>query len=266
MFHRILIPTDFSTASEWVFDDAIRIAADEHAELVILHIRMTRASNPGELRFPADPSLYEYAEQYELDRLREHVERANAGVQTRLVVKLAPDPGAEICRTAKEEGSDLIVMATHARHHVAHLIIGSTTSSVLTTPPAPVLLIRYGITKRTSMKRIVLPLRPEQSFHRAFDLAQQLAVTSEGEVHVLTICADPDQAAAERLADELRGHSQVPLTFEIIKGDDMETAIVRYARKVDADVVVLNADHELSTLAVDVIRNAETPVLIVPET
>jgi nucleotide-binding universal stress UspA family protein len=265
MFHRILIPTDFSTASEWVFDDAVRIAATEHAELVILHIRMTRTSNPDELRFPADPSLYEYAEQVELDKLRERVQRANAGVQTRLVVKLAPDPGGEIRRTAREEGSDLIVMATHARHHVAHLIIGSTTRSVLTTPPAPILVIRYGIPKRASMKRLVVPVHPEQASHHAFDLAQRLAAANEGEVHLLTICADGAKAEAERLAGQLRARAQVPLTVETVDGDDVEDAIVRYGRKVDADVVVLNANQELSTLTVDVIRNAETPVLIVPD-
>ena len=43
-WRRILIPTDFSTASEWAFDDAIRIAGSTSAELLILHIRMTRIS------------------------------------------------------------------------------------------------------------------------------------------------------------------------------------------------------------------------------
>jgi nucleotide-binding universal stress UspA family protein len=265
MFHRILIPTDFSTASEWVFDDAVRIAGSEHAELVILHIRMTRTSNPDELRFPADPSLYEYAEQYELEKLRARVLSANASVQTRLVVKQAPDPGGEICRTAKAEGVDLIVMATHARHHVAHLIIGSTTRSVMTTPPAPLLVIRYGIPKRSSMKQLVVPVHLQQTSHRALDLAQRLASANGGEVHLLTICADCDRAETERFLADLRAHAQAPMTIEIISNGDVQKEIVRYARKIDADVVVLNASQELSTLKVDVIRNAETPVLIVPD-
>src|SRR3990170_3918845 len=113
VFSRILIPTDFSTASEWVFDDAVRIAGSSNAELIIVHVRMTRTSHPEELRFPADPSLYEYAEQQELDRLRERVRRANASVATRLIVRQAPDAGSEICKTAIEERADLIVIATH---------------------------------------------------------------------------------------------------------------------------------------------------------
>src|SRR5688572_28522418 len=148
MFRRILIPTDFSTASEWVFDDAVRIAGSSGAEIVILHVRMTRTSNPDELRFPADSSIYEYAEQQELERLRERIRRANASVATRLIIRQAPDPGNEICRTAQAEQADLIVISTHARHHVAHLFVGSTTTAVLTQPPSPVLAIRYGIRKR----------------------------------------------------------------------------------------------------------------------
>src|SRR5687767_1081990 len=124
---------------------------------------MTWASHPDELRFPADPSLYEYAEQQELDRLRDRVRRANASLATRLIVRQAPDPGNEICRTATAEGADLIVIATHARHHVAHLFVGSTTTAVIARPPAPVLAIRYGIRKRTAMHRIVVPVHFDQT-------------------------------------------------------------------------------------------------------
>src|SRR2546430_1714946 len=99
-WRRILIPTDFSTASEWSFDTAIDVAGSTGAELMILHVRATWTSQPDKLRFPADDSLYEYAEQYELEKLRDRVRRANATIPTRLVVRRAPHPGEEICRTA----------------------------------------------------------------------------------------------------------------------------------------------------------------------
>src|SRR5688500_6036174 len=172
-FRRILIPTDFSTASEWVFDDAVRLAGATGAELLILHIRMTWESHPSELRLPADSSLYEYAEQQELERLRQRIRRANINVTTRLVVKQAPDPGKEILRTAAEEQADLIVIATHARHHVAHLLIGSTTLSVINHPPTAVMAMRYGIRKRTGYHHVVVPVHLKQTSLAALDLARQ---------------------------------------------------------------------------------------------
>src|SRR6185436_13666480 len=230
MFRRILIPTDFSTASDWVFDDAVRIAARTGAEVVILHVRMTWASHPDELRFPADPSLYEYAEQLELERLRARVNDSNAAVATRLIVRQAPDAGNEICRTATAENVDLIVIATHARHHVAHLFVGSTTVAVLGEPPAPVLAIRYGIRKRTQMQRIVVPVHLEQTSHAALDLA---AGTGR-EIHLLTVCGDESRVRAEELLRRLAANIPNAKT-QIVKGSDAQTEIVRYTTKSDAD-------------------------------
>ncbi len=258
MFHRILIPTDFSTASEWVFEDAVRIAGTSDAELLILHVRMTWASHPEELRFPADPSLYEYAEQLELERLRDRVRRANASVATRLIVRHAPDPGNEICRTAKSENVDLIVIATHARHHVAHLFVGSTTMAVLKDPPCPVLAIRYGTRKRSSMSRVVVPVHPQQTSHRALDLATRLAK----EIHLVTVCADEDRARAE---EHLRGlATTIPgAKTAIVRGKDPNDELLGYTKEVDADAIFLNAAAEPSQRKIDLVRHAPVPVMVV---
>ena len=262
-FRRILIPTDFSTASEWVFDDAVRVAGTTGAEIVILHIRMTWESHPSELRLPADPAIYEYAEQQELDRLRERVRRANASVETRLVVTQGPDPGEEICKTATSENADLIVIATHARHHVAHLLIGSTTMRVVTDPPAPVLAIRYGIRKRESMKRIVVPVHPKQTSHAALELASAIAAREQGEVRLVTVCDDKGRAEAERVLREL--HQWFPQSkSEILKGTDIEKEIIRYAEKNEADVMLVNAGQQLGEKKLNLFRHATVPVMIVP--
>jgi nucleotide-binding universal stress UspA family protein len=258
MFHRILIPTDFSTASEWVFDDAVRIAGISGAELVILHVRMTWASHPEELRFPADPALYEYAEKLELERLRDRVRRANASLSTRLIVRQAPDPGNEICRTATSENVDLVIMATHGRHHVAHLLVGSTTMALLKDPPCPVLAIRYGILKRPSLSRVVVPVHLQQTSHRALDLAAREAQ----EIHLVTVCSEDQQAGAEEM---LRGvAANIPAAkIAIIRGKDPEDELLRYTTKVDADAIFLNATAEPSQRKIDIVRHASVPVMIV---
>src|SRR5438132_201164 len=202
-WNRILIPTDFSTASEWSFDTAVDMAGSTGAELVILHVRSTWTSQPDKLRFPADESLYAYAEQYELEKLRDHVRRANATVPTRLVVRTAPLAGEEIRRAATSEGVDLIVIATHARHHVAHLIIGSTTMQVLHEPPAPLLAIRYGIPRRRTLRRIIVPVHLRQTSTAAAELAAAMSRNEGSEVHLLIVCGDSERTAAEARIDEV---------------------------------------------------------------
>lgn len=259
MFRRILIPTDFSTAAEWVFADAVRIAGTGGAELIILHVRMTWASDPDQLRFPADPSLYEYAERQELERVRERVRRANASVATRLIVRQGPDPGKEICSVAKDENADLIVIATHARHHVAHLLVGSTTMAVLTDPPAPVLAIRYGTRKRSSLDRVVVPVHPKQSSQRALELAAR----ESHEIHLLTVCSEEDEPLAAQTQQSAA--ATLPNAKRIIiRGSNPEEEIIRYATKVDADAIFINAANEPSRRKIDLIRHAPLPVMLVP--
>lgn len=266
-WRRIVIPTDFSTAAEWSFDSAVQMAGSTGAELVILHVRATRASNPDELRFPADDSLYEYAEQHELEKLRDHARRANAKVPTRLVIQRAPDPGAAICRTAADEGADLIVISTHARHHVAHLIIGSTTLDVLSGPPVPVLAIRYGIRAHRGLQRILVPVHLKQRSTAAASLAASIAGREKSEVQLIIVCNDTERTAAEALVTEMRaglfaGIDTKPI---LLMGKDIDAELVRHVRGADADALFLNAGaHEISTLKQDIIRQVDTPVMLVP--
>lgn len=266
-WRRIVIPTDFSTAAEWSFDSAVHMAGSTGAELVILHVRATRASNPDELRFPAGDSLYEYAEQHELETLRDHARRANATVPTRLVIQRAPDPGAAICQTAADEGADLIVISTHARHHVAHLIIGSTTLSVLSTPPVPVLAIRYGIRASRGFQRILVPVHLKQRSTAAASLAASIAGREKSEVQLVVICDEPERGAAEALVAEMRAELFAGIDAKpiVLKGKDIDAELVRYVRGAGADALFLNAGaHEISALKQDIIRQVDTPVMLVP--
>jgi nucleotide-binding universal stress UspA family protein len=265
-WRRIIVPTDFSTAAEWSFDSAVQLAGSTGAELVILHVRSTHRSNPEELRFPADDALYAYAEQHELDKLRDHARRRNAKVATRLVVQRAPDPGAAICRTAAEENADLIVISTHARHHVAHLIIGSTTLNVLSGAPVPVLAIRYGVRRRNGFGRILVPAHLNQRSTVAASLAAAIAKRESSEVHLMIVC-DDDRAAAEALLAEMTAELFAGVTVKpvVLQGKDVDAELVRYARGADADALFLNAaSHEISARKQDIIRQVDAPVMLVP--
>ena len=266
-WRRIVIPTDFSTAAEWSFDSAVQMAGMTGAELVILHVRATLPANPEQLRFPADDSLYAYAEHHELEKLRDHARRANATIPTRLVIQRAPDPGAAICQTALDEDADLIVISTHARHHVAHLIIGSTTLNVLSGAPVPVLAIRYGIRSRRGLQRIIVPVHLDQSSTAAAALAAAIARREKSEVHLIIVCDKPGRVAADTLLAQMTGEmfAGIQARSIVLEGKDVDAELVRYAKGVDADALLLNAGaHEISKLKQDIIRQVDTPVLLVP--
>jgi nucleotide-binding universal stress UspA family protein len=57
-------------------------------------------------------------------------------------------PAQVIVDTAKRNGADLIVMGTHGRTGLAHMLIGSVAERVVRTAHCPALTVRYARRKR----------------------------------------------------------------------------------------------------------------------
>jgi universal stress protein A len=51
-------------------------------------------------------------------------------------------PKAEIVRYARKQDIDLIVLATHGRTGLSHVLMGSVAESIVRTAPCPVLTVR----------------------------------------------------------------------------------------------------------------------------
>jgi nucleotide-binding universal stress UspA family protein len=144
----ILVPTDFSPGSDAALAWARDLAEQYAARLSLLHVvtdpRAVGILTP-EVYVPAVPET----QQRLLRAARERLERAlPAEEHTRFGLTVDARIGnvAEtILATAREQKVDLIVMGTHGRHGLAHLLLGSVaeevlrnaTCAVLTTHAAP---------------------------------------------------------------------------------------------------------------------------------
>ncbi len=143
---RVLFATDFSKSAEQALPSAVSIAKQYGAELLMVHVVTVWDYDPAnpEWRFPPIPPEYrqsiEAAGKEELDRAGERLDDENIEVRTMLVRGF--DPGLEIVRTAEAEGASLIVMATHGRTGLSHLVVGSTAEKVVRFAACPVLTIR----------------------------------------------------------------------------------------------------------------------------
>ena len=140
---RILLPTDFSSYSATATKYACEMATMFDAELHLLHtLEVHLASTPG---FGMGLALPQYVHES-----RAAAEKALAGVPDpqwsagRTVVRAVVEgsPKVEVVRYARSQGIDLIVLATHGRSGLAHVIIGSVAESVVRTAPCPVLTVR----------------------------------------------------------------------------------------------------------------------------
>jgi nucleotide-binding universal stress UspA family protein len=138
----ILAPTDYADYSKKVLSDALELARTFGAKLSLLHI-VELSPYLGEFTPPTmGADLLSDLERQANDELARMLPEAqNAQIEvTRSVV--IGSPFRKIIETAEAEHVDLIVMATHGRTGLSHLLIGSVTERVVRTAPCPVLTIR----------------------------------------------------------------------------------------------------------------------------
>jgi len=144
--HNILVATDFSEPSEAALLYGQALAARFGATLHVLHITQNiYISTLGAENYAAiAPELQQQIESDARKRLEELlVDSDKSGPPTVPAVLTSPSPAFAIIDYAKDHGIDLIVMGTHGRGAVTHLLMGSVAERVVRLAPCPVLTVRH---------------------------------------------------------------------------------------------------------------------------
>ncbi len=292
---RILLPTDYSLASQIACHLAARLANFLKAGLVIFHA-IPRAELFHEVRRPGKRTQVEF-----LNAARTQVQTwFEAGVPSELHgflpvdfrVKVGePIPG--IARAVRRTGADLVLMATRGRTGLSHLLLGSVTEAVLRTVSVPVLALRLGQGEHhlAAIRRILWATDLSPVSEGAWQYAVTLAGVFGAEV-VLLHAVQPTEVAAVadhplsrpvhwvehyfiRIEEELERRQQALEALrlrarrKVVVGIPTE-AIVGYARAEQADLIIMGTHGRtglshaiLGSVAAGVIRKAPCPVLAV---
>lgn len=142
-YAKILVPLDGSDLSDEAVDAAFPLAEAFGAELVFLGVLdltagmydvYSEAFNPIDLKSQLEKFL-----EAALGRARERAEAR--GLKTRRFLRVGV-PHEEIAKLSEEEAADLIVMTTHGRKGITHLLLGSVTEKVIRTAPCQILVVR----------------------------------------------------------------------------------------------------------------------------
>ena len=120
---KILCPVDFSPFSEAGLENAAAIAQSTRATLLIAFVQSPSHSNPD-------------IEKDNIDRLKKILPYAEDVPYQHFL--LTGDPVEEIVALAISEAVDLIVMGTHGRTGIMHLLMGSVAEGVHRQAPCPV--------------------------------------------------------------------------------------------------------------------------------
>jgi nucleotide-binding universal stress UspA family protein len=144
---RMLVPTDFSPASDIAFEYGLDLATREGATMHVAHVldESSFATAYPDGFYAELPGLRAQLLHEAEKRLAALADRCrSAGVQTTTEVLIGRTAPA-IVEAASDWEADVIVMGTHGRSGFAHLVLGSIAERVLRTAPCPVLTVREKI-------------------------------------------------------------------------------------------------------------------------
>jgi nucleotide-binding universal stress UspA family protein len=145
MFKRILLPTDGSELSARAVLAGVSFAKEVGAQLVGM------TALPDFKTFTANAEMIESTEDEYLSASEARAARylavvtdaaRVAGVDCTVVSVRSDEPHEAILRTARDHGCDLIIMASHGRHGLGGVLLGSETQKVLVHSAIPVLVYR----------------------------------------------------------------------------------------------------------------------------
>jgi nucleotide-binding universal stress UspA family protein len=179
MIAKILVPTDFSTGSGKAWKTALRLADTLGAEVILLHVlpttplevealyaeeeqfaelRARQATHQLGIPRTDEPPRHPHTFHGPLrgDVLRDFSEAGRewaamlekwadvgheAGVKVRTLLRVGT-PYREVVEAAKDEGADLVLLATHGWGEIHRLLVGSVADKVIRMAPCPVMTVR----------------------------------------------------------------------------------------------------------------------------
>ena len=160
---KILVPIDYSAHSDRALQWGASLAEKYGAQLLLLHVISRASEDLSErgaerpdtlLPFALDnPSVYRAPGAQEEVMSVDLVELAQSDLKDLAMAKLnenlsvsptvgVGEPAEEILRVAQEEAVDLIVMGTHGRTGLRHVLVGSVAEAMMRIAPCPVFTVK----------------------------------------------------------------------------------------------------------------------------
>jgi len=142
---KILYATDYSKASSRALAEAVKLAKQNRAELLVVHVIEPAPFVAGDEDFGSAETyakledLAKQEAQSSMTKLIARLKKIKVKAQGLLFKGSVQD---QIVKVAKSKKADMIVIGTHGRTGLAKLFMGSVASKVVSSANCPVLTVR----------------------------------------------------------------------------------------------------------------------------
>lgn len=147
MYSRILVPFDGSEPSRCGLGQAIGLARESHATVVILNVVCELPllmAEPGCVNYGEVSDMLMRSGRDVVETAAQAAKDAGVACETHVIDSGATTPSDVIVEQATALRCELIVMGTHGRRGMARLAMGSDAELVVRRAPVPVMLVKAG--------------------------------------------------------------------------------------------------------------------------
>src|ERR1041385_5569935 len=137
---RILVALNDSEPAAWAVATAVELAQQVCAQVTLLHVVNRARAMSGESQGPSAQLLAELRL-----RGRQLLVNVSAHIPQQLrapTILREGKPADEIITAAQDMNAQLVVLGTHGRSRLSHLLLGSTAEAVIRQAPCAVLTVR----------------------------------------------------------------------------------------------------------------------------
>ena len=291
---KILCPLDFSKCSKVALKAAIDLANKTRSQLHLFHaiLMYENDSYKPDDRLPDNIFSYELIEEISNQKLK-NVAEDHASDEVNIVTasSRAFSAAEEIVNYAEENKIDLILMGTHGRTAINHLLLGSVAERVIRMAKCPVMTIRKDSKNLAPHQKILAPVDFSEHSKLALRYALEIARIYRSEIallHVIeqqihpsfyltgkTSIFEIDSDLKQRATDAMQsfrkelGNEEIQTSYLLAEGTAYHE-IVECAKKENFGLLVIATQglrglkHFLiGSTTEKVIRHAEIPVLTV---
>lgn len=291
-FRKILVPVDFSEFSDKAVEYALELALKFAADITLLHaIVLFQDDVDEEQRLQEYESLIERREKKIKNQMIKNSQTvSDRGVAVDSVILRGISAADVILDYLDDHPCDLVVMGTHGRTGLKHLLQGSVAEKVVRLAPVPVLTVHRSV-KKFRINRLLVPIDFSAYCKEATDFAVFFAQNFGSEIHFLHVIEQEihpsfyasgvdsifeiDPGLKERVIKNMKEFldDQLPgdlrKKFIVLEGK-AHKEIVQYAKEKHMNLIVI-ATHGLTGLdyillgstTEKVVRWATCPVLTV---
>jgi nucleotide-binding universal stress UspA family protein len=197
---KILLPTDFSSCAEQALAHTVFLAEKYNAEIHLLHVITLFEDQP----ILVNDEIAETEEmirkledmvQKQLNKVANSHGKADLDIHT--IRKRGISAAPVILEYASEQKIDLIVMGTHGRRGLGHLLLGSSTEEVVRMAKCPVFSVRESEKPKSleSINKVLVPIDFSDYSKSALAYAAEIASSYNAQIQLFHVIEETTHPA-----------------------------------------------------------------------